>query len=240
MENAVEGLKLAFAVLLLTMALSLTIAFFSKARTTAEMVLKSSDKTAYYDYSRYSVPQDTSGNRIVGYETIIPTLYKYDKERYKVTFKFGTYTYNDERKKWEVSINGPLSIYKTLSLRANWNKNYVNDFDGETTSTSGHNMNICSFDIVEETQRNEPWVGSSEQVKLHLDAIFSGGNYTLPQNPSKYLSYSRNPLSNRNNKFIEQIGEIKTISNNDNVDGTESVIGNKTTTKRIITYILIN
>lgn len=33
MENAVEGLKLAFAVLLLTMALSLTIAFFSKART---------------------------------------------------------------------------------------------------------------------------------------------------------------------------------------------------------------
>ena len=54
------------------------------------------------------------------------------------------------------------------------------------------------------------------------------------------MSYSRNPLSNRNNKFIEQIGEIKTISNNDNVDGTESVIGNKTTTKRIITYILIN
>ena len=73
MENAVEGLKLAFAVLLLTMALSLTIAFFSKARTTAEAVLQSSDKTAYYDYSKYSVPQDTSGNRIVGYETIIPT-----------------------------------------------------------------------------------------------------------------------------------------------------------------------
>ena len=70
MENAVEGLKLAFAVLLLTMALSLTIAFFSKARTTAEAVLQSSDKTAYYDYSKYSVPQDTSGNRIVGYENL--------------------------------------------------------------------------------------------------------------------------------------------------------------------------
>ena len=229
MENAVEGLKLAFAVLLLTMALSLTIAFFSKARTTAEMVLRSSDKTVYYDYTSYSIPQDTSGNRIVGYETIIPTLYKYDKERYKVTFKQGNYN----------ETTGELSN-ETKSVQANWNKNYVNDFDGETTSTSGHNMNICSFDIVEETQRNEPWVGSSEQVKLHLDAIFSGGNYTLPQNPSKYLSYSRNPLSNRNNKFIEQIGEIKTISNNDNVDGTESVIGNKTTTKRIITYILIN
>ena len=206
MENAVEGLKLAFAVLLLTMALSLTIAFFSKARTTAEMVLRSSDKTVYYDYTSYSIPQDTSGNRIVGYETIIPTLYKYDKERYKVTFKQGNYNETTG----ELSNVTNLSIYETKSVQANWNKNYVNDFDGETTSTSGHNMNICSF------------------------------NYTLPQNPSKYLSYSRNPLSNRNNKFIEQIGEIKTISNNDNVDGTESVIGNKTTTKRIITYILIN
>ena len=234
MENAVEGLKLAFAVLLLTMALSLTIAFFSKARTTAEMVLRSSDKTVYYDYTSYSIPQDTSGNRIVGYETIIPTLYKYDKERYKVTFKQGNYNETTG----ELSNVTNLSIYETKSVQANWNKNYVNDFDGETTSTSGHNMNICSFDIVEETQRNEPWVGSSEQVKLHLDAIFSGGNYVLPQNPSKHLSYSRNQLSNRNNKFIEQIGEIKTTNTNEE-DSTKSVTGNKTTTKRIITYILI-
>ena len=241
MENAVEGLKLAFAVLLLTMALSLTIAFFSKARTTAEMVLRSSDKTVYYDYTSYSIPQDTSGNRIVGYETIIPTLYKYDKERYKVTFKQGNYNETTG----ELSNVTNLSIYETKSVQANWNKNYVNDFDGETTSTSGHNMNICSFDIVEETQRNEPWVGSSEQVKLHLDAIFSGGDYKLPKfslnsgnnNP---LKYGNNPLSNRNNRFVEQIGEIKTTSNSDDTDGTESITGNKTTTKRIITYILIN
>ena len=227
MENAVEGFKLAFAVLLLTMALSLTIAFFSKARTTAEMVLRSSDKTVYYDYESYDIPQDTTGNRIVGYETIIPTLYKYDKERYKVTFKTGTYD----------SSTGNVNI----TTRANWNKNYTNDYDGVTTNSSTYNvLDICSFDIVEETQRNEPWVGSTEQIKLHLDAIFSGGSYTLPQNPSQSLSYSRNPLSNRNNRFVEQIGEIKTESNSDDTDGTESVIGNKTTTKRIITYILIN
>ncbi len=240
MENAVEGLKLAFAVLLLTMALSLTIAFFSKARTTAEMVLQSSDKTAYYDYDedgKFSISQDTTGNRIVGYETIIPTLYKYDKERYKVTFKKGTY----DSSTGNVNITGPLSIYTTSSTRVNWNKNYTNDYDGRTTNSSTYNvLDICSFDIVEETQRNEPWVGSSEQIKLHLDAIFSGGSYTLPQNPSQSLSYSRNPLSNRNNRFVEQIGEIKTESNSDDTDGTESIIGNKTTTKRIITYILIN
>lgn len=235
MENAVDGLKLAFAVLLLTMALSLTIAFFSKARTTAEMVLRSSDKTVYYDYTSYSIPQDTSGNRIVGYETIIPTLYKYDKERYKVTFKQGNYNETTG----ELSNVTNLSIYETKSVQANWNKNYINDFDGVTSRTQGHNFNICSFDIIEETQRNEPWVGSTEQVKLHLDAIFGGTSYKLPQNPLESISYAGNPLSKRNNKFVEQIGEFTTTSSEDD-DGTESITGNKTTKKRIITYILIN
>ena len=235
MENAVDGLKLAFAVLLLTMALSLTIAFFSKARTTAEMVLRSSDKTVYYDYTSYSIPQDTSGNRIVGYETIIPTLYKYDKERYKVTFKQGNYNETTG----ELSNVTNLSIYETKSVQANWNKNYINDFDGVTSRTQGHNFNICSFDIIEETQRNEPWVGSTEQVKLHLDAIFGGTSYKLPQNPLESISYAGNPLSKRNNKFVDQIGEFTTTSSEDD-DGTESITGNKTTKKRIITYILIN
>lgn len=239
MENAVEGLKLAFAVLLLTMALSLTIAFFSKARATADLVLQSSDKTVYYDYTRYSLPQDMSGNRIVGYETIIPTLYKYDKERYKVIFKQGSYNADTG----EITDVKNLEIYKTSSTRANWNKNYVNDFDGKTTFNSSSNeLRICSFDIVEESQRNEPWVGSSEQVKLHLDAIFSGGTYTLPQllGTGNSIDYKSNPLSDRSKKFIEQIGEIKTTSSADDGDGTESIVGNKTTTKRIITYILIN
>lgn len=232
MENAVEALKMAFAVMLLTLALSLSIAFFSKARSTAETVLQSTDETAYYDYTRYDLPEDPSGNRIVGYETIIPTLYKYDKERYKVTFKKGNY----DSSTGELTNVVPLSIYETESIRANWSKNYTNDFDGRTTYNSTYNeMSICSFDIVEETQRNEPWVGNSEQIKLHLDAIFSGGTYSLPQYNGRTIDYSNNPLSKRTNKFVEQIGEVVTTTSTD-----DPVIGNKTTKKRIITYILIN
>lgn len=228
MENAVEALKLAFAVILLTLALSLTMTFFSKAKSTAEIVLQRSDKTAYYDYSKYDVPEDPSGNRIVGYETIIPTLYKYDKERYKVIFKQGKY----DSSTGELTNVQPLSIYETTTIRNNWNKNYINDFDGRTTYNSVYNnLNICSFDIIEEIQRNEPWIGNAEQVKLHLDAIFSGEKYILPQNNSKFIDYSNNPLSKRNNKFVEQIGE-STIEET-------TVLGNKTTKKRIITYTLI-
>lgn len=236
MENAVEALKMAFAVILLTLALSLTITLFSKARATAEVVLHSSDETAYYDYTKYDLPEDPSGNRIVGYETIIPTLYKYDKERYKVVFKKGDY----DSTTGTLSNVKSLPIYESTSTRANWSKNYTNDFDGRTTYNSTYNeMSICSFDIVEEAQRNEPWVGNSEQIKLHLDAIFSGGIYKLPQYLDRTINYSNNPLSKRTNKFVEQIGEVTNTKAND-VEGTETVIGNKTTKKRIITYILIN
>ena len=143
MENAVEALKMAFAVILLTLALSLSIFFFSKARETSEIVLQSSDKLAYYDYTRYDLPEDPSGNRIVSYETIIPTLYKYDKERYKIVFKQGKY----DSSTGTLSDVKPLEIYTSKTKRENWSKNYTNDFDGRTTSTSSFNeMRICSFD----------------------------------------------------------------------------------------------
>ena len=234
MENAVEALKMAFAVMLLTLALSLSIAFFSKARSTSEIVLQSSDKMAYYDYTRYDLPEDPSGNRIVSYETIIPTLYKYNKERYKVVFKQGKY----DSSTGTLSELEPLEIYSTTTNPKNWNKNYINDFDGTSNKDSTNpELRICSFDIIEETQRNEPWVGNAEQVKLHLDAILGGGEYKIPfMTGASTINYANNPLSKRNNKFVEQIGEITTINTDENED---EVIGNKTTKKRIITYILI-
>lgn len=261
MENAVEALKLAFAVILLTLALSLSINFFSKARATSETVIHASDETAYYDVdleSRYELPTDTSGNRIVGLETIIPTVYKYDKERYKVVFQRGTYDAGTGK----ITNQRPLMIYKTKSKRENWSKSYINDFCG--ASHDKHNASwdsICSFDIVEEMQRNEPWVGSPEEIRKNLHAIFSGGTYVMPQyindgRPEHQMNYSGNQLyRSKNKKFVEQVGEIVVDkdSNDNRINGSLQIIdrgnygddritvkGNNTTTKRIITYTLIN
>ena len=235
MESAAEALKLGFAVLVFVMALSISIFMFTQARETAEIVLQSSDNERYYE----AIETGTE-NRIVGFETVIPTVYKYDKERYKVTFKKGTYDAATDT----VTITGPLEIYKTESNKKLWNEDYVNDYDGTTTSTSGTETRICSFDLVEETQRNEPWVGNTSEIKKHLDAIFSGEKYELPQYPidsGHEIDYSSNPLVVKNNsdsKFIEQIGKITTTE--ERVDDITGVTGNKTTTKMIITYILIN
>ena len=235
MESAAEALKLGFAVLVFVMALSISIFMFTQARETAEIVLQSSDNERYYE----AIETGTE-NRIVGFETVIPTVYKYDKERYKVTFKTGTYDATTDT----VTITGPLEIYTTESNQKLWNEDYVNDYDGTTNSASGTEKRICSLDLVEETQRNEPWVGNTDEIKKHLDAIFSGGEYVLPQysaDSGNTLDYSGNPLEverNSDSKFVEQIGKITTTE--ERVDDITGVTGNKTTTKMIITYILIN
>ena len=51
MENAVEALKMAFAMLVLVLALSVSIMSFSAARQTADFVLQSADPTATYEYN---------------------------------------------------------------------------------------------------------------------------------------------------------------------------------------------
>lgn len=212
MENAAEALKLAFYVIVFVLALTISISTFSKARETSDLVLEMADKARYYEYEHISIENignnvDDAGNRIVGLETIIPTLYKYDKERYRIEFKKAS--------------GDNLIIYTSTSKTIN----------------NVQNKNIYYFDIVEEENRAEPWVGNSEQIKLHLDAILRGGQYQLPQylDTSKVLDYSNNPLSIaklKNKRFKEEIGRENTVE-------TDEIKGNKTTTKIIITYTLL-
>lgn len=233
MENAAEALKLAFAVILLTLALSLTMTLFSKARSTSDIVLRSADSTEYYDYMEYT-DADKTGNRIVGFETIIPTLYKYNKERYKVTFETGNYNPSDGT----ISNREKLEIYKTTTEPSSWNNGYVNEYDD-----TGKSKSICSFDIAEEIQRGEPWVGSNDEIKKHLDAIINGTSYHPPQysNNSHDIDYSNSSLTKsalpnlhkQNKKFAELIGKVETTD-------SSGVKGTKTTTKMVITYVLIN
>ena len=91
MENAVEAFMLAFAVAVLIIALSVTLFMFSQARQTSDLMLHLTDPTEYYSYVESNgIEVDNLGNRIVGMETVIPTLYRYSKEDIKITFRSGT------------------------------------------------------------------------------------------------------------------------------------------------------
>lgn len=87
MENAVDALKLAFAVLVFVIALTLTFSIVGQARVTSDIILALNDKTNYYEYvEENEVNAKNKGkDRIVGFDTILPTIYRYAKEQYAVT-----------------------------------------------------------------------------------------------------------------------------------------------------------
>ena len=88
MENAVDALKMAAAVLVFILALSISIYAFGEARVASQTILDYNDR----EFDNTWVIADRSGNkfvteRTVGLETIIPTIYKSYLENYKVVFE---------------------------------------------------------------------------------------------------------------------------------------------------------
>ena len=82
MENAVDALKIAAAVLVFVVALSISINAFGQVRIVSKTLLDYTDRE--YDYTY--VENNGSTKRIVGLESIIPTIYKSYKENYKIVF----------------------------------------------------------------------------------------------------------------------------------------------------------
>ena len=159
MENAVDALKIAFGVFVFTMAISISMYMFTMARETSDSVLQRSDVTALMEYIETS---DMIGEeRIVGLETIIPTLYKYFKENYTVIFLD-----TDET---------PLELYQTKTNPDLWSPGYTNKYYKDD-----YDIKVCSFDVDEETRRREPWTGNTNYYKQNLDMFLSGGTFVSP------------------------------------------------------------
>ena len=259
MENAVKALEMAFAVMIFIIALSVSMYAFNNAKKTSDIMLYAQDKTNYYEYQ--GAKGKTAEDRIVGLETIIPTVYKYYKENYTVLFRQGNYNTQtgelsnlrylkiyDTPSKSKSSTNGvvlwgPSNTYDTLMQ----NK-YAQFFDGGYTQSL--NTEIFSFDLEEETLRHEPWTGNYSKVRKNLDCFFNGEKYKNPNNGLEYKDYQyANGKSfmeqYKNKQFLETIGEYKYSStqsnaNNDTQDGSSISSLVKQKKKRIIVFTLIN
>lgn len=238
MENAVEALKMAFAVIVFGLALTVSMISFNAVKATSDLVLYTKDETNFYDYQ--GATGKAAENRIVGLETIIPTLYKYYKENYTVVFKRGTYDFaTGDISNWEY-----LTVYDTPSNSSLWTTTYLtlmNSKYGEIKKTS----KIYSFDLEEETSRHEPWTGSYDKIKDNLDQLLYGGIYNNPNNNLKYIDYGAyNQLGTggfiekyKNKKFIETISEY-TYSSKQTEDSSITTL-TKDKKKRMITFTYI-
>ena len=92
MENVTQALYMAFGVLIFVLALSISIMSFSQVRATADILFQMRDRENYTkddddNYYFFYSSNENNENRVVGLETIVPTLYRAYNENYKVIFK---------------------------------------------------------------------------------------------------------------------------------------------------------
>ena len=87
MENAVDALKIGFALLVFAIAVALTFSVIGQARVVADIVFQATDKTNFYDYATEE-SYNTREDRIVSFETMLPTIHRYAKEQYLIIQAF--------------------------------------------------------------------------------------------------------------------------------------------------------
>ena len=196
MENAVEALKMGFAVLVLIAALSLAIFSFTKVRETTDAITSGADIKEYYKQLSLEDTGVSSNNalssRIVGVETIIPTLYRYYKENYTILFYVG-YNYNEDNGTFSSIV--PMTLYYSEA-----NKSYLQNstLTVDSISSNGNNDGaIYGFDIQDEQIRREPWSANQETSYNFIKEFVNGIN---GDKGTKYYSSRMANVSNRTNK----------------------------------------
>lgn len=216
MENVTEALYMAFGVLIFVLALSLAISSFSIVRITATTIINNLDKEKQYSYiygtsgnSEGDTIQDTDTSRIVGKETIVPTLYRAFIENYTVRF------YNQNGNK--------LMLFQ------------IKD-DDKNSSTYGQYVDTNEIDLqaggIGTHDQAKEFI-SALLTKTEGTLISSG------QTQGKYVNFKVLPGSNfrdiiNNGRFKESLGIYYLEDLKPNF--TEDI--NKTE-KRVITYRLI-
>lgn len=241
MENAIDALKMAFAVMVFILALTVAIVMFSQLNSVSQVVLASSDITQFYEYTTATTEQSS---RIVGLETIIPTLYKYYKENYTVIFldemgdPLPLYESQTDKNLWGTGIDpttGRNPYVGNIGKYYTTNENLYNVYDRSS---------VCSFDVDEETERHEPWTGSDVDFKENLDQFLQGGFFAYPSGGTdsegrtgyNYDEYIRGGFiyEYSDDKFKETLGEY-TYDVVEEENGNELLKNRK---KRVIVYQL--
>ena len=121
MENAVEALKIAAGVLLFVLALTLSISCFSQANNSVTAIVNMRDRDTQILYDQIKPSEGLT--RIVGVETIVPTMYTALYENIDIFFKD--------------SSGQPMPIYYQLDSNGRIEKNENDGSDKTIDYISG-------------------------------------------------------------------------------------------------------
>lgn len=225
MENAVESIIIAFAVIVFVIALSLTTFMLSKAMTTTEALVYYSDETNYYQ--NIKVNEEDITTRKVSIDTVINSLYRYYKENFMVRIYDQT---------------GKLVQIFDTTLEGK-----IYSASGKIPSRRTDEENSLILNFGDATQKTylfgAPWMGNtSKDAKARVDLYISGQKGYINNAEVNYSSNGLKALGTNTfeETFIQYMYSGQNISLGEG-DGKETITGNtKEKDKIIIDYKAIN
>ena len=236
MENAVQALKTAAAVLIFTIAITLSFTMFSKAKVTADTVLKSQDDQEYLEAAElkdklYVSSADiesgentkftTEGYRIVKEDDVISTLYRYNLEKYGVTIAKEN---GDIIARYDSNTESIVRQYYNITSEAK--KKYIEQLKKNTTIKKWNNGSKLElkyeynkenedslyklYTLKEVTGSNikcgAPWYGNDTEINKRINADVGGYAYKLNNQKREIGTSLHDELKNKT--IVEVVNEI--------------------------------
>lgn len=231
MENAADALKLAAAVLIFIVALGSSFSLFGTAKQTADSIIGMRDKQAYLEateldsilyVSSDKISQNsgdastsiitgltTKGDRIVGVDDVVSTIYRYSKEKYGVTIvntsgnviaRFDSNTENVMRQYY--NIESGLEDY-VEKLETNTKTNYASP-----KFKNGKLEQLYSIKVEgnNKIKYGAPWYGDDIEIQRRINADLTGSKYIY--NKQTYTGKGLLAKLNNASKIIEVTNEI--------------------------------
>lgn len=223
MDNAVQALFMAFAVIALAIGLSFSLYLIGNMSNVSKKLIQSQDATRDYQSVSYN-SNDRTVYRKVGVDTVISTLYKYYKESFSVEI------YNKNKDLVQIF---DLTIENVLA----GNNQQVSEWNAYNELYSENNLRDNHVNLF-----GSPWIGNTEYIKQRIDMYISGQTAYINgilvdysgDNSLKELIKNGDTFEEQ---FIQYAYEGQTIS--DNLGGDiESITGSvRAKNKIIIRYI---
>lgn len=161
MDNAIHAMIMAFSAMVFVFGLSLAMYMFTQVTSTSETMFYLSDKTNFYENIDLKLTENATEKRkrIVDVETIIPTLYRYYKERFCVKVLD-----SDGNLMQIFDINTEGAVRKAASTAEYARNRYQRALFGF------YNDNTKPYYLYE-----APWIGDTDQfVKTRIDFYING------------------------------------------------------------------
>ena len=235
MENLTHAIFMAFAFSTFVIAFSVSLFLINKLNSTAKTVMYSLDRPYYDSFELGSVIEDNNEernrSRIVGIDTIIPTLYRYYKESFAVKIldeKGNLLQYFDTTTEGDVNsaksyISSESDESETRKLAENKRKALLSLYDNDT-------LTCYMF--------GAPWLANiTKDAKSRIDMYISGGKGFINDTLVDYSKEGHNLKDYEKRKFREIFTQY--AYEGDTITDENDELVTLTGSKQIATKIII-